>query len=434
MLPWQPKQSVHFFVATPNDRVLFTTFTRNLAADIRENLKKICSEEAMKRIEVVNLDRWTSEFLRKNGYEHKVVYGHMTTELWEKALTMAPSGIDLNAAFYREEWDRVIQPQSVETLEQYMKASRIGRGLRLNRKARKEVWPVFEEYRVLLNDSGLRESVDAMRDARRLLEQKGSVLPYNAVVVDEAQDLGMQAFKLIRSLLPKDQAKPCLFIVGDAHQRIYRQKVVLGRCGIDIRGRGRKLLINYRTTDETRRWAVRLLEGLSIDDLDGGLDDHKGYRALLHGAEPTVENFASFKDEVAAIAKYLQDIAKTDNSLSSVCLVTRTNELLDQFESALNANDIQTCRVKRSQAEDRAAEGVRLATMHRVKGLEYERVIIAGASDSVVPLEIATSDSSDPVVQHEGQVHERALFYVAATRARQHVLVTSSGRPSPFLC
>ena len=54
------------------------------------------------------------------------------------------------------------------------------------RKARKEVWPVFEEYRVLLHDAGLKEGVDAMRDARGLLERKGAVLPYRAVVVDEA--------------------------------------------------------------------------------------------------------------------------------------------------------------------------------------------------------------------------------------------------------
>ena len=101
--------------------------------------------------------------------------------------------------------------------------------------------------------------------------------------MDEAQDMGMQAFKLIRALLDADEENPFLFIVGDAHQRIYKQKVVLSHCGINIRGRGRKLKINYRTTDENRRWAVGLLKGIAFDDLDGGTDDLKGYRSLLHG-------------------------------------------------------------------------------------------------------------------------------------------------------
>jgi hypothetical protein len=219
---------------------------------------------------------------------------HKTKDLWEKALTVAPPDVELDESFYREEWDRVIQAQSVETLDDYQKATRVGRGTRVSRKQRKQVWPVFEEYRALLNEAGTREAVDAMRDARRLLETKGAPPPFRAVVVDEAQDMGLQAFMLLRALVPEDD-HPCLFIVGDTHQRIYRHKVVLGRCGSDIRGRGKKLKINYRTTVETRRWSVKLLEGVPIDDLDDGRDDNAGYRSLLHGTEPRVEHFASFE-------------------------------------------------------------------------------------------------------------------------------------------
>ncbi len=68
-----------------------------------------------------------------------------------------------------------------------------------------------------------------------------------------------------------------LFIVGDAHQRIYRRRVSWGQCGINIKGRGKKLKINYRTTDEIRRFAAGLLEGREFDDLDGVTDQQKGY-------------------------------------------------------------------------------------------------------------------------------------------------------------
>jgi mRNA-degrading endonuclease RelE of RelBE toxin-antitoxin system len=416
-----------------NDKILFTTFTRNLSADIRENLKKICSGEAMKRIEVVNLDKWVSEFLRRNGYDKKIVYGHKTKQLWENALTLAPSDLDFGQSFYREEWDSVIQPQSIETLDEYKKASRVGRGVRLNRKAREAVWPVFEEYRLLLTDAGLSEGADAMRDARHILEKKEVPLPYKAVVVDEAQDMGFQAFKLIRSMLPADSENPSLFIVGDAHQRIYKHKVVLSHCGINIRGRGRRLKINYRTTEETRRWAVDLLEGVTVDDLDGGLDERKGYRSLLHGIEPQLIQYGSFKEEVEGIAKYLQQVKRDDGVLNGTCLAVRTNELLEEYESAFTSMDIPTYRVKRTEAEDRKVPGLRLATMHRVKGLEFDRIIIAAVNDRVVPLTNGWTHSDDPVVKRDSENHERSLLYVAATRAKKEVLVTSFGKVSRFI-
>ncbi len=50
-----------------NDCILFTTFTRNLAIDIRENLTKICSPRAMVRIEVVHMDRWVADLLKRSG-------------------------------------------------------------------------------------------------------------------------------------------------------------------------------------------------------------------------------------------------------------------------------------------------------------------------------------------------------------------------------
>ncbi len=88
---------------------------------------------------------------------------------------------------------------------------------------------------------------------------------------------------------------------------------------------------------------------------------------------------------------------------------------------------------RRSEPEDRMAKGVRLATMHRVKGLEFNTVIIASVNQGVLPLEINSGRSSDMVVKKEHEVRERALLYVSATRAKNDVWVTSYGRGSRFL-
>ena len=413
------------------DRIFFTTFTRNLAADIQENLSKICPKDTLRKIEVINLDRWVSGFLRRNGYDYEIDYGKRSAQLWKQAVDMAPADLNLDPNFYREEWEKVIQPQAITTVDEYFKASRIGRGVRLNRKMRKTIWTIFEEYRTLLNEHGLKEGVDATRDARLLIESKNETLPYRSIIVDEGQDMGPQAFKLLRNMVPEGSND--LFIVGDAHQRIYKHKVVLGQCGINIRGRGKKLRINYRTTDETRSWAVSLLEGIKIDDLDGGTDDQKGYKSLMHGVFPEVRQFQSLKEEVDFIADYLKRVESDDESLTEICLVARTNNLLEQYKSALSEKDFNVYMIRRSEPEDRTAPGIRMATMHRVKGLEFDRLIIAGVNEGIIPFGSFESNSSDSTVRKESEINERALLYVSATRAKKTVLVTSFGKSSRFL-
>jgi len=273
--------------------------------------------------------------------------------------------------------------------------------------------------------------VDLIRDARQLIEHRGLRLPYRAVIVDEAQDMSAEAFRLVRALVPPGEND--VFIVGDAHQRIYRHRVTLSQCGIDIRGRGRKLKINYRTTDEIRRFAVRLLEGKSIDDLDGGQDDQKGYMSLTHGTTPEVKIFKSAGDEVAHLKRHIDALTSDGTSQESICLVARTKKLVDIYAETLRSSLVDVYEIKRDVAEQRDRPGIRVATMHRVKGLEFEHVIIAGANRGVLPLERAVSKSDDAVSGRNSETAERALLYVALTRARRSALITGYGEASPYV-
>ena len=116
---------------------------------------------------------------------------------------------------------------------------------------------------------------------------------------------------------------------------------------------------------------------------------------------------------------------KENGLLQDVCLVARSKSLLEQYEAALNQKGIKACRISRDKAEDRAAVGVRLATMHRVKGLEFDRVIIAAVNDGVVPEPKAIKETMDSAIQKADELKERSLLYVAATRAKKEVLVLS---------
>ncbi len=353
---------------------------------------------------------------------------------WKSALNQAPTSLN-DAAFLREEWEQVIQANGVRSFEDYLRAPRIGRGRRLSRVEKKLIWPVFEEYRAQLNAHGLKELIDATRDARSLLQRQGDVLPYKAVLVDEAQDMGTEAFKLIRQMVPPSRAdqRNNFFITGDAHQRIYGQRVILSHCGIDVRGRSRKLRVNYRTTEETRKWAVRLLEGRSFDDLDGNPDTQKGYCSLMHGEPPQIFENVTFADEVKQILSHLETLQKSGCHLDNICLVARTNELIDQYEGAIKAAGIATYRIRRSSPDDRRTPGLRLATMHRVKGLEFEHVIVAGVNEGIVPLKVAQPSETEAFEAAETETRERALLYVAVTRAKRSAIITSHGTKSTFL-
>jgi mRNA-degrading endonuclease RelE of RelBE toxin-antitoxin system len=416
-------------LAGSNKKVLFTTFTKNLAIDIQNNLKAICNEQELSQIEVVNLDQWVQRFLRKFNYDYEVVFSDVRTQdCWDFALSEKPSSITLSELFFKEEWERVIQPQGVNSLDGYKRAKRIGRGTRLNRKERVEIWRVFEEYRAQLNKSRFREPDDAYRDAASLIANVDNdiKLDYAAIIVDEAQDMGSQAFKLLRSMVP--EGRNDLFICGDAHQRIYgKNQVVLSHCGIQIRGRSRKLKINYRTTDEIRKWAVRLLEGRNIDDLDGGIDDNMGYKSLTHGVEPIVENFTSAGDQAGFIKALLE------NSTDRVCIVARTKRERDSIGKLLNGLGVATATIKANSPDSKDPDTVKLATVHRVKGLGFPVIIMASMNDGLVPLDFVIDDHADEASRRQAETEERSLAYVAMTRAIKKSYLLSYGTPSRFL-
>lgn len=407
-------------------KVLFTTFTRNLAQDISDNLRAICGDE-ISRIEVINLDRWVSGFLKKQGYDYQIIFDQSElNECWSKAYSDKPSDLNLPLSFFQEEWQQIIQGQSLENLEEYKLASRVGRGTKLNREQKVQVWQVFEAYRSLLNRLRYKEVDDAYRDATALLRNNPSQLPYSSIIVDEAQDMGLPAFKLLRAMI-KEGAND-LFIVGDAHQRIYGKKLTLSKAAINIRGRSKKLKINYRTTDEIRRFAVALLSNSTVDDLDGGEDSNQLYKSLTHGPKPQIEQFNNDDSQAEFIKKLIQ---QDEISPENCCVIARTNAEVSKIAKLLETKGVKTYEVKTS--EHGAPDGsIKLATFHRVKGLEFDRVILASINKGLVPLEFVLENLADQSSYESALLQEKALLYVALTRAKKDAFILSYAEISDF--
>jgi len=412
----------------PEDRLLVTTFTRNLASDLSANLATLCPKSS-ERIEVKNLHAWARSFYEQQVGRRLAVLDNTDRrrEIMTQAATCAPADT-LGIAFYLEEWDQVVQSQDVVTQEEYFRAKRVGRGTRLGRKQRAEVWLVLARYRELIDADGLLEWQDVIREARLYIERKGVVLPYQAVLADEVQDFSPPELRLLRAIVPPGPND--LFLVGDAHQRIYGQMARMGACGIEIRGRSSRLKLNYRTTEQIQARAVSILKDLEIDDLDGGVDTLTGYRSLRTGPPPIIHRCERPMEEQEVILTTLHNWLE-DTAPSDICLAARTNRLVDRYSDILDKAGIQATRIKTEDPSHRP--GVRLATMHRLKGLEFKKVILCGVQAGEVPLELKGAAIADEVSADDHEQRERCLFYVASTRARDELVITGFGSPSVFV-
>jgi superfamily I DNA/RNA helicase len=347
-------------------------------------------------------------------------------------MDLADTSLGLDERFYREEWKEVVLAQGCRSRDDYLMARRVGRGTRLNRDQRARIWPVFDAVRAEFRQRGLWEPEEAKQIAADLLRRADQPPLFAAVVVDEAQDLDLASFSLLRALVGEPRAND-LFIVGDPHQRIYGKPVVLSRCGIEVRGRARKLRINYRTTEETRAWASAVLQGLDFDDLDGGRDPASDYRSLLHGDDPLVQGFDDPADEQRFLVSTLKRLQETQASLASTCVAARTKKAVEKLNGLLQAEGFATRVIQADESDDPSDPALRLATMHRVKGLEFDQVFLPGLNADQLPLRSILDGCPDPTSRDVFEQQERSLLHVAATRAKKRVVLSYSGRPSPFL-
>ena len=413
------------------ERILFTTYTANLAADIRDNLRKICTLDESKKIDVINLDAWVAQFLREHGYSAEIIYDEKVHRLWEEAVAGNDFADEFPASFYEDEYNRIVVAQEAFSLEKYIKASRTGRGTRLDRKKRMKLWRVFEAYQNLMKERQVRDINTAMYECRILIEKTSSETRYKHVIIDEGQDLSANAFRLLRSIAGEEHEND-IFIVGDAHQRIYKNKAVLSKCGINIRGRSSVLRINYRTTEEIRKAAFALLSGISFDDLDDSFDTGDRCQSLTHGTAPEVLTLSNANEEFNAVLTKIRELIDNGVSAKNICVVARTHKLLDDYMAHFSANGLRCYEIKGSKADDRGLEGIRVATMHRVKGLEFQYVFIVAANSKIIPM-VAAIDRTDAVSEHETMTAEKCLLYVALTRAQKGAYISGYGRMSEFL-
>ncbi len=413
----------------PNEKILLTTYHSHLTDYLLECLKTICSKTDLKKIDVLSIDQLASRIVEQiKDIEPKKVIKPLEQlkDVW--ATVCRKVGYPLERLkFVMQEYEQVIQFNSIETWEEYRQIARVGRGVRISVKEKERVWQVVTQYKKRLDELGWLDFILFLRIARQWLEQNPGAISYRAAIVDEAQDFHMEAFKLLRTLVPPQTND--LFIVGDPHQCIYPRKVVLHHCGIHVRGpRSKRLRINYRTTEQIREQAVARLSGFEFDDLDGGKLKGK-YTSLIYGEPPERCHFASEQEEYRFLVDKIKELLTLGIKSHEIAVLVRTNKMVEKIKAHLRKHLIPTVTLKNRFIQSES--GVNCGKMSRSKGLEFRIVFLVGINQELFPPK-SKMVGMDQEGKRELEKRERSLLYMASTRARDKLFVTSHGVPSPI--
>ena len=440
-------------------RVLLTTFTKGLAQGLKSQLNALNSRypEAANPGEdgiwVDNVDAVVRQVLtlaspaeteaateRVLGVPASRVRPYLerdADQVWETALESASNELPrslANRTFLQQEYEGVVLAGRITSQAEYLKVARTGRGTPLSRKQRKLVWAVIESVLQTQAVDGqlfwpTMSAVGA--EVLNVRYENGGGSLFDHVVVDEAQDFNAGHWRFLRACVaegPND-----IFIAEDSHQRIYGQPLTLSRFGISTRGRASsRLTLNYRTTKENLEYALQILvgeEGLSYLDAEGETDSVAGYRSARTGPRPYLVRVGSEDQEFDVAEHFISQWMDSDRDVH-IGVMCRTRGQISRVVSGLADKGIDAVATR--NAERASHEQVSVMTMHGAKGMEFTHVLLMGVGKELMPLRFRLKDLSEEDAR-EALQRERSLLYVAASRARDELVITATGEPSELL-
>lgn len=404
--------------------ILLTTFTRNLAEAMARQLALLTDEQkVLDRIDVLNVDRLAYRVVAEKHGAPDIIDQRALRDLWAGA---AATTSGLSPVFLEREWEQVVLAQAIRDPAAYLAARRRGRGRQLTSNQRRQAWAAIQQVTDALRQTNQRTHLQLADEAAEILTMR-STAPYRHVIVDEGQDLHPAQWRLLRAAVPPGPDD--LFVVADPHQRIYDNHVSLGSLGIGIRGRSRKLTINYRTTHEILTWSVRLL----ADEKPVGLDDQQdtlaGYRSPTQGRRPTVRSNVDREAEYQRLTEQVNAWLTDGVEPHAIGVAARSSYLTRGARDALAAAGIPVSTTTATKTN-----AVRVGSMHSMKGLEFRCLAAIGVDEGTVPAKGAVTPAAEDPVEHDHDLQrERCLLFVACTRARDSLYVSYTGAPSPFL-
>lgn len=421
-------RAVYLARACPEARVLLTTFSDTLANALRTKLNRLVGSEPRlaERIDVYSLSAIGLRLYKSHCGPVNLAGRESVRELIGAAAKQV-SGHKFSRYFLLTEWEQVVDTWQLETWESYRDVARLGRKTRLPEAQRMVLWAIFEQVRAELRKGNLTTDAGMFTALASALTKVRNP-PFDFAVVDEAQDISVALLRFLAALGGK-RANALLF-AGDLGQRIFQQPFSWKSLGVDIRGRSRSLRVNYRTSHQIRSQADRLL-GPEVTDVDGNKEIRTDTVSVFNGPAPKVVILSNTEAEAAEVAQWLQARQKDGIQPHEMGVFVRSSDQLDRATAAAIRAAIPF-RTLDDSVETMVGH-LSVGTMHLAKGLEFRAVVVMACDDEVIPLQSRIETVGDDSDLKEVYETERQLLYVACTRARDHLLVTSVDPGSEFL-
>jgi hypothetical protein len=239
--------------------------------------------------------------------------------------TAASTGLKgFSDRFLLSEWTNVIDAWGLTSLDAYSTVQRMGRKSRLGPNQRARLWPVFQAIRDALAAERYTTWADVFTDLADALLQR-SLKPFDHVVIDEAQDLAPAELKFFAAMAPG--TADGLFLSGDVGQRIFQHPFSWVSLGVNVRGRSHTLKVCYRTSQQIRRAADRLLPTV-LRDIDGLEDERRGIISVFDGPTPEVKLLATISAEADTVRQAVEIWLGEGIAGQEIGLFVRTPQLV----------------------------------------------------------------------------------------------------------
>lgn len=400
-------------------RIVVTTFVKSLPAVLGTLLERL-APDTVERVEFTGVHAFAMRLLSERGV--RVPRGSFEdanqafNQAWGAVGRLGVLGtLDPNPRYWRDEISKVIKGRGLTQFEQYADLPRAGRRRPLRLEHRRAVWQLFGVYEHGLRTRGVIDFDDVILRAEASLRE----MPMDGVdhvIIDEAQDLSCAMIRMLHALV--GDRPDGLTLIGDGQQTIYPGGYSLAEAGISVAGRGVVLATNYRNTREIAAFALSIVEGDEVVDLEGGPGRADAALEIIRtGPAPRQHKFGSLAEHDAALIAEARALVRAGCDPGDLAVLTLTRRDAEECARALRTAGFETLELDEYRGVTSTA--IKVGTIKRAKGLEFKQVLLVRVDGAL--LAPAAADLDEGAL--ERREIERRELYVGMTRARDGLWV-----------
>ena len=399
-------------LAASGKRVLFTSFVKTLPT-VQEQLFRRLAPDVPGTVEFRSIHSWANRLLAQRGTRLEIGDAETCFNLAWAHVGRDSALADLSApgTYWHDEVVGVIKSRGLDSYDMYASLRRVGRRLALQPGHREAVWALYEEYERIRRERGIHDWADILTRALESVTTEPVTPAYDAVIVDEVQDLSCVGVRLLHALV--GDSSDGLLLVGDGQQAIYPGGFTLTEAGVSIVGRAQVLDRNYRNASAILHAALEVVGSDEYDDLD--IDPETSTRHVDVEREGGTVIRATAADLIGQLrADHERGVRWGDTAV-----LCPTNPAAERWLSTLSHADIPAIAL--TAYDGRTIDAVKVGTYQRAKGLEFAEVFIPDHTREPAP----RRDTESTDAHDERAALERRQLFVAMTRARDQLWLGS---------